>query len=481
MYSRIKRMTLSALALGTATLLIGCGKGSNHEHEWSEITCKDPKTCKICGATEGEPSPRHKWEEATCLKPATCSVCGETKGQATGHKPGDWEVDIEPTLSTSGEKSLHCKVCDEELESETVEKFFEADATGFNFDADELAAYIKTCTSYQLAEPETYEYKDMLLESYTVEDTKSGIQEVDVLSRDNKILSVLVDIDKDYQNSFKKVLTGLLRKFPNTSEDKAETVIGDEFWTDIEETDFLSFSDDAAIALDAASDEDLYICLSTGEYALADSITIADSLLRIPLYLDVEFDWNLILDKYGVDVTLNDEKLCSLKHGEGFTKLITVPTGEYTLTFAGNADIKTENSQTFTVTGPTTVNCEIKTHSKEIEFLNFELVDNVDKVAAVLPEVNGLLLSEAEATLKGTGFTEISTDIDAWYYEGTDYRVVRQKPKAGKIYPYTKKLLLHCEKIEEETDKAESGQTPADEADVSDETEHAESANEGFS
>lgn len=463
MYSRIKRMTLSALAIGTATLLIGCGKGNNHEHEWSEITCKAPKTCKICGETEGEPSSQHKWEAATCTEPATCSVCGETKGTALGHKAGAWETEIEPTLSESGKKILHCRMCGEELESEPVDKYLEADATGFNFTADEFADYIKKSTGYQLGEPQSYDYKDLILNTYLVDDSKSGIKEVDVLSRNEKILSVLVNLKADYETNFTKILSALSDKFPENSVEVPE----EEFWTELKEADFLSFSKDASIAFDASSDEDLYLCLSNGEYSLQDCVTAADSLLRIPLYLNVDFDWNLILDKYGVDVTLNDEDICSLKHGEGFNKLLTVPTGEYTLTFAGNADIKTENSQTFTVTGPTTVNCAIKTHSKEIEFLNFELEDNVDAVAAILPDVSGLLLSEAEQILEENGFQEISTDIDAWYYESSEYQVLRQKPKAGKFYPYTKNLLLLCEKLDEksETDGSEPT-TDSDQADA---------------
>ncbi len=45
-------------------------------HKWSDATCEVPKTCSLCGKTEGEPS-EHKWENGTCLKPAKCSVCGK--------------------------------------------------------------------------------------------------------------------------------------------------------------------------------------------------------------------------------------------------------------------------------------------------------------------------------------------------------------------------------------------------------------------
>ena len=57
---------------------------TSHEHEWIEATCTEPKTCSVCGETEGDPL-GHDWKEATCTEPKTCSVCGETEGAPLGH------------------------------------------------------------------------------------------------------------------------------------------------------------------------------------------------------------------------------------------------------------------------------------------------------------------------------------------------------------------------------------------------------------
>lgn len=65
---------------------------SDETHIWKEATCTEPKTCMICGATEGEAA-GHQWKEATCTAPKTCTVCGETEGEALGH---DW---IEATIT----------------------------------------------------------------------------------------------------------------------------------------------------------------------------------------------------------------------------------------------------------------------------------------------------------------------------------------------------------------------------------------------
>ena len=54
--------------------------GEEHVHEWVEATCTAPKTCKTCGAIEGE-ALGHDWKEATTEAPKTCSRCGATEGE----------------------------------------------------------------------------------------------------------------------------------------------------------------------------------------------------------------------------------------------------------------------------------------------------------------------------------------------------------------------------------------------------------------
>lgn len=60
--------------------LSGCGCS----HEWTEADCAAPKTCSLCGETEGEPI-SHSWQDADCENPQICTLCGETQGEALGH------------------------------------------------------------------------------------------------------------------------------------------------------------------------------------------------------------------------------------------------------------------------------------------------------------------------------------------------------------------------------------------------------------
>ncbi|MBQ9145461.1 MAG: hypothetical protein IJX70_03240, partial [Clostridia bacterium] len=72
------------------------------EHTWNDATCTAPKTCSVCGATDGEEL-GHTWVDADCDTPKTCSVCGETEGEALGHAWVDADCDTPKTCSVCGE------------------------------------------------------------------------------------------------------------------------------------------------------------------------------------------------------------------------------------------------------------------------------------------------------------------------------------------------------------------------------------------
>ena len=70
-------------------------------HNFKEVSCTEPLTCILCGATEGL-AVGHAFEEATCKKPMTCRKCGATEGEVLAH---DYKDGV-------------CAVCGERKESE---------------------------------------------------------------------------------------------------------------------------------------------------------------------------------------------------------------------------------------------------------------------------------------------------------------------------------------------------------------------------
>ena len=108
---RIVVITVIVLAIVGGILFYTC------YHRWKDATCTKPKTCSICGKTEGEPL-GHRWKDATCTKPKTCSVCNETKGKALEHDPDTWSTVKEATCTEAGEKEATCKRCGKGLTEE---------------------------------------------------------------------------------------------------------------------------------------------------------------------------------------------------------------------------------------------------------------------------------------------------------------------------------------------------------------------------
>ena len=64
----------------------GCSKETACVHDWKDIDCNTPKTCSLCGATDGEVI-GHSWISASCSQPKYCYRCRLTEGEPTEH---DW-------------------------------------------------------------------------------------------------------------------------------------------------------------------------------------------------------------------------------------------------------------------------------------------------------------------------------------------------------------------------------------------------------
>lgn len=99
----------------------GLTEGTAPGHTWIDATCTKPKTCSICGATDGEPL-GHTWQDATCTTPKTCSVCHMTEGKALGHYYVATTMISEATCTQCALYIMECTRCDAYLDSQPVGK-----------------------------------------------------------------------------------------------------------------------------------------------------------------------------------------------------------------------------------------------------------------------------------------------------------------------------------------------------------------------
>lgn len=126
-----KRMIAVWLILAVALVLVLAN--AEHIHEWQEATCTEAKTCKVCGATEGEPRGHMPAEvfpqmDPTCTHDGftdkwVCTVCGEVTKEsvpipATGHEFVNWISDGEKAHTATcvhsmcrAAKTTDCVLC----------------------------------------------------------------------------------------------------------------------------------------------------------------------------------------------------------------------------------------------------------------------------------------------------------------------------------------------------------------------------------
>lgn len=115
-------------------------------HTWDKGTLVTNATCTgegmmeyrciRCGyhRLEGNAASGHDYKveviQPTCTEMGytihTCTRCGDTYQdgytKATGHKPGDWIIDQQPTTDTEGSKHKECKECGETLDTQPIDK-----------------------------------------------------------------------------------------------------------------------------------------------------------------------------------------------------------------------------------------------------------------------------------------------------------------------------------------------------------------------
>ena len=89
------------VAVGWILEGIGWFGAGDHVHKFKDATCTEPKTCKICGATEGA-ALGHSFKDATCTDAKICKICGTKEDNALGHNYKDATCTNPKTCSTCG-------------------------------------------------------------------------------------------------------------------------------------------------------------------------------------------------------------------------------------------------------------------------------------------------------------------------------------------------------------------------------------------
>ena len=169
------------------------------------------------------------------------------------------------------------------------------------------------------------------------------------------------------------------------------------------------------------------------------------------LYLDVNVEENLFLNKYDVYVELNGERLGEIKHGDYFTHLAELPWGNYTVKFINTEKSYVTVSKDLTIEENTTYKCIIHTDDDEIVIKEEEVINGIEGSSLKMPDVVGTNLETAEKELKTIGFVNVKSEAsgDELIFLSSNWMVIEQSVASGTELDKNQEIVLTCRREEE--------------------------------
>ena len=183
---------------------------------------------------------------------------------------------------------------------------------------------------------------------------------------------------------------------------------------------------------------------------LLNTVVLADTD-ESALFLDVHFVGNWIFDTYDVTVYLDDTAVDTIAHGKNYSKLIeNVSKGTHRLSFRSVKAESVRGDTDFEVDGDTTFQCTLQAYSDYVKITDINLIDNVDLSALPVPDLSGLILSEAINQLTDTGFANIKSQTkNDSIWEEDNWIVTDQNLKPGTTAEKNTVFDLYCIKTKD--------------------------------
>lgn len=175
-----------------------------------------------------------------------------------------------------------------------------------------------------------------------------------------------------------------------------------------------------------------------------------ETISTCKLFLEVDFEENLLFSKYNAELYLDDQYIVTLSHGKYFTTTLDVKPGKHKLSFKEENGSNRGNAE-FTVTRDSTFTCKIQTTSYSIDVSNESLTESVRDTSVTMPSTVGMLYSEALEVLKNAGLVNISYDTvgDHIIWVDSNWLVQGQNVEPGTSIPKSEDIKLECISLED--------------------------------
>jgi len=171
------------------------------------------------------------------------------------------------------------------------------------------------------------------------------------------------------------------------------------------------------------------------------------------LYLDIEFEQNILLATYDVEVCIDDTKVGVIPHGDHFTYLCEgIPKGKHKVYFYKETDHNVSQSITVDLESDTTCETTIHSNRSSIETKDTDITNGIIGNALAMISVEGKTLSEAIDELKQIGFINIHYSGGTWDKDSNI--VIKQNIKKGSIEDKNVLIELECQEAESSDSEA---------------------------
>lgn len=176
----------------------------------------------------------------------------------------------------------------------------------------------------------------------------------------------------------------------------------------------------------------------------ADEIVLSCRKVYFQFYFDLEFDENLFLATYDIDVYLDGTMIDTIPHGNNFTYLTRLKEGDHEVVFYKNTNHEVKATKNINISTDSTLVGRLHSNNKDIELNDFVVKDSIENTSFEVANVEGMILDSALSTLGGIGFINLSEEPSGDIWDRSNWVVISQSVKAGEVKDKNTPITLSC-------------------------------------
>ncbi len=166
------------------------------------------------------------------------------------------------------------------------------------------------------------------------------------------------------------------------------------------------------------------------------------------LYIDVKSDDNWILSTYDMDIFIDDEKVGTVSNGAELYINLLLEKGNHTLLVCKSGDNSLKSTATISLNNDMTFSCSVSHGSDSVKIYSDKTLQNVLWSKMKVPDITGILLSDAKTKLKNAGFSNIKENPSGIWSE-KEWVVISQIPQVNNTIDIHDEVTIECKSVED--------------------------------